>query len=64
MTDSNALTATHATRNIGSLSCAKKNERSVRAPRPFFPNFLYILYFLKLIYFFGLDSGGTNPLFR
>jgi hypothetical protein len=55
---------THATRNIGSLFSAKKNGRGVRAPRPFFLNFLYILYFVNLIYFFGLDSGGTNPLFR
>jgi hypothetical protein len=29
-----------------------------------FLNFLYVCYFLNFNYFFGLDSGGTNPATR
>jgi hypothetical protein len=48
------------------LAIVRQNKTSaVFAHRArFSSDFLYILYLLKLIYFFGLDSGGTNPLFR
>ncbi len=45
----------------------KRARCSRNAPanhRFFFLNFLYVLYFLNFYYFFGLDSGGTIPLFR
>ena len=42
----------------------KKAGRDAHAPRPAFPNFLYVLCCSNFDYFFGLDSGGTIPLAR